>query len=185
MKKTIFVLTLFLFFFTITASFAVVTQEKASEEQVISVIETNSFAYCCIPHKGPFTEIEKVMIQLMQALRNQNIYPAGAPIGIFYNSPAEVKPEDLEWEMGFPITPQVNVQPPLKKKIWEFTRVVSTLHKGPFEKTEDTYSRIFEWMQENGLELAGPVLERYLTMPSPETKPEDMKAEIWVPCRKK
>lgn len=42
-----------------------------------------------------------------------------------------------------------------------------------------------EWMQDNKLVQSGPMLERYLTMPGPNTKPEDMKSEIWIPCRKK
>ncbi len=47
-----------------------------------------------------------------------------------------------------------------------------------------TISKMFEWMQANKLMPAGPVLERYLTMPTPDTKPEDLKSEIWIPCQK-
>ena len=185
MKKPISMLALLLFFSAAFASPIAVSQEKASEKKVISLKEVTSFTYCCIPHKGPFTEIEKVIGQLMQAIQGQNIHPAGAMIGIYYNSPNEVKPEDLEWEMGFPITAQVNVMAPLQKKQWEFALVASAIHTGPYETTGQTYIKIFEWMQDNGLIQEGPVLERYLTMPTPETKPEDLKAEIWVPCRKK
>ncbi len=105
-------------------------------------------------------------------------------IGVSYNSPDMVKPEELEWEMGFPVSAQVEVQPPLEKKEWKFTLVCSAVHKGPYEEAGKTVSKMFEWMQANKLTLAGPVMERFLTMPTPDTKPEDLRSEIWIPCQK-
>jgi effector-binding domain-containing protein len=55
---------------------------------------------------------------------------------------------------------------------------------GMVAKAGKTISKMFEWMQANKLMPAGPVLERYLTMPTPDTKPEDLKSEIWIPCQK-
>lgn len=158
-------------------------QKKSSEEKSIALKEVSPFTYCSIQHKGPYTEIEKIIGQLMQASQSQNIFPAGPLIGIYYNSPDEVKPEDLEWEIGFPVTVQVVPQAPLEKKQWNFTAVVSALHTGPYEKTGETVSKIIDWMEANGLVPSGPVLERYLSMPS--IKPENQKVEIWMPCQKK
>lgn len=46
-------------------------------------------------------------------------------------------------------------------------------------------SYFLEWMEANGYVSAGPIMERYMTMPSPDVKPETYKSEIWVPCKKK
>ncbi len=184
MKKTISVLGLALFLISITASAALNTQEETPEKKFASVKEVSPFSYCCIPHKGPFTEVEGVVMQLMKAVQEQKITPAGPMIGVSYNSPDMVKPEELEWEMGFPVSAQVEVQPPLEKKEWKFTLVCSAVHKGPYEEAGKTVSKMFEWMQANKLTLAGPVMERFLTMPTPDTKPEDLKSEIWIPCQK-
>lgn len=161
------------------------TQKSTSPEEAVSVIEVTPFAYVCISHKGPFTEIENVLGQLMMSSQSQNILPGGPMIGIYYNSPDEVKPEELQWEVGFPVTPQVMPQSPLEKKQWSFTQVAAATHTGPYEKTGETIAKIYEWMEANGYTQAGPLLERYLTMPTPDTKPEDMKSEIWIPCEKK
>ena len=184
MKKTISVLGLALFLISITASAALNTQEEAPEKKFASVKEVSPFSYCCIRHKGPFTEIEGIIGQLMQAIQEQEIAPAGPMIGIFYNSPDMVKPEELEWEMGFPVSAQVEVKAPLEKKEWKSTFVVSAIHKGPYEETGKTYSKMFEWMKANKLTPAWPALERYLTMPTPDTKPEDLRSEIWIPFQK-
>lgn len=105
-------------------------------------------------------------------------------IGVYYNSPDMVKPEDLEWEMGFPVSAQVEAQAPLEKKEWKFTLILSAVHKGPYEESAQTISKMFEWMKANKLTPAGPVMEHYQTMPTPDTKPEDLRTEIWFPCKK-
>jgi effector-binding domain-containing protein len=86
--------------------------------------------------------------------------------------------------MGFPVSSQVEVKAPLEKKEWKSTLVVSAVHKGAYEETGKTISKMWEWMQANKLMLAGPVMERFLTMATPDTKPEDLRAEIWIPCQK-
>jgi AraC family transcriptional regulator len=96
-----------------------------------------------------------------------------------------VKPEDLEWEMGFPVTVQALVQPPLERKEWNFAQVAASLHKGSYETSGDTIRKIMEWMESNVYSQAGPILERYLDMNPSEVKPEDLKTEIWIPVKKR
>ena len=184
MKKAITVITLFLFL-PAAAALAAANSFKPSQEVEVKLTDVSPFSYCCVTHKGPFTEVENVIGRLMQAAQGQNLFPAGAIIGVYYNSPDEVKPEELEWEMGFPISAQVNVLKPLEKKRWKYSPVATAVHKGGYEETGQTIYKILEWMRENGYIQAGPVLEKYLTMPTPDTKPEDMRAEIWIPCKKR
>ncbi len=158
---------------------------NAPQTQDIQIKEVSPFSYVYVAHKGPYTEIENVIGKLMQATQSRNIFPAGPMIGVYYNSPEEVKPEELEWEIGFPVSAEVNVTEPLKKKVWNNTSVVSAVHQGAYEETGNTISRMVEWMQEKGLIQAGPLLERYLTMSTPETRPEDLRSEIWIPYQKK
>jgi len=182
LKKTISVLGLALFLMSITASAALNTQEETPEKKFV-VMEVSPFSYCCIPHKGPFTDIEGIIGQLMHAIQEQKIPFAGPMIGVYYNSPDMVKPEELEWEIGIPSRRIVEVKAPLEIKEWKFTLVCSAIHKGPYEETGKTISKMFEWMQANKLMPAGPVMERFM-MPDPDTKPEDRKSEIRIPCKK-
>jgi len=184
LKKTISLLGLALFLISITASAALNTQEETQKKEFVKVKEVSPFSYCCIPHKGSFTEIEGVIRQLMHAVQEQKIAPTGTMIGVYYNSPEMVKPEELMWEMGFPVSAQTEVKAPLEKKEWKFTLICSAIHKGPYEETRKTLAKMFEWMKANKLKPAGPVLERFLTMPTPETKPEDLRTEIWHACKK-
>ncbi|MFB0564518.1 MAG: GyrI-like domain-containing protein [Candidatus Aminicenantaceae bacterium] len=182
MKKTTAMTLIFFLIssFTLILSF----QEKTSETITVSVKEVAPFTYCCITHKGPFSDIETVIGRLIQEIKGQNLFPRGPMIGIYYNSPEEVKPEELKWEIGFPITPQSLVLAPLVKKQWSFTTVAAAIHTGSYESVGQTYPKIFKWMQMNHYMPAGPIAESYLDQDPSKVKPEELRTEIWIPCKK-
>lgn len=153
--------------------------------QSFTVQQTEAFAYVCLPQKGSFEKMGEAIGSLMREMQAQNVVPAGPMMGVYINSPFDVKPEELEWEIGFPVTAQALIQPPLEKKEWNYTQVLSGMHQGPYEKTGETIQKMMEWMEANGYVPAGPVLERYLDMNPGELKPEELKTEVWIPCQKR
>ena len=48
-----------------------VSHKPASAEEAVSVQEVTPFVYVCISHKGPFSEIENIIGQLMMSSKNQ------------------------------------------------------------------------------------------------------------------
>jgi effector-binding domain-containing protein len=183
MKRASLILLSILIISVTTVSVGTTGQEVTEEK--VTLKEAASFAYICIHHKGPFTQIETVIQKLMGAMQAQNIFPAGPMIGVYYNSPDEVAGSELEWDMGFPVTPQAEPISPLEKRTWEYSQVASIIHTGAYEDTGTSIMKVAEWMQANDYVQVGPVLERYLVMPTPETKPEELKSEIWIPCEKR
>jgi effector-binding domain-containing protein len=149
-----------------------------------SVIKVTPFAYVCIAHQGPYTAIEEVIRVLMTTSQSQNIHPAGLMFGVYYNSPSEVKPEELIWEIGFPVTAQAVPEAPLVKKVWENKEVARAVHVGPYEKTGDTLMRLGEWLASQGYKPDGPVFERYLDMNPNQTDPAKLRTEVWIPVRR-
>ncbi len=182
MKKAYYFFIVVLLFLTLTFN---LFAAKSTQETGVEVKTVKSFAYCCIHHVGSFTEIENVINQIFPVMQSQNISPGGSMIGVYYSDPQAVAPEDMEWEIGFPCSAQVSPIKPLEKKIWEFELVASAIHTGPYENAGETYLKIFEWMEANGYEAVGPMLEKYLSMPTPDTDPETLRAELWVPVQKK
>jgi AraC family transcriptional regulator len=148
------------------------------------VREVPAFAYFCLHHKGPIADIQSVIGQLFQTMKDQNLYPMGPMMGIYFTDPDSTKPEEMEWEMGFPVTKQAMVQAPLEKKEWTYTKVVTATYMGPYEDIHRIYDKLLPWMDKNGYVMDGPVMEKYLNNPS-QVKPEELKTEIWIPCRKK
>jgi effector-binding domain-containing protein len=151
----------------------------------VTVQQIEPFAYISMRYKGPFSQIQDAVGRLMREAQLQNATPTGPLFGIYHNSPDDVAPEQLDWEIGFPISEQIEVQLPLEKKVWNFTQIAVSLHQGPYEKAGETIVKIIEWLSANGYMPAGPIMERYMDMNPDELKPEQRKTEIWIPCQKK
>ena len=155
----------------------------AAQAAQVKLQKVEPFVYFCLKHKGPFSAIQEVVSRLLLESQSQNVFPSGPLMGVYYSNPEQVKHDQLEWEMGFPVTPQALVQPPLEKKEWNFTEVAVCLHKGSYEKTGETITKMMQWMEANGYAAAGPIMERYLDMNPEEIKPADLKTEIWIPVK--
>jgi len=164
-----------------------VAPAAAAQDLAIAVKEVQPFPYCAIAHKGPYADMATVVGQLVGAMQAQRLFPEirGPMVGVYFDSPADTKPQDLTWEAGFIITAQAAPQPPLMKKVWEYRTVAVAVHVGPYAEGGRAIEKMMAWLAANGYESGGPVLERYLDQNPMGVKPEDLRTEIWIPCKKK
>ena len=159
----------------------------AAQDITVTVKDVEPFPYCAIAHKGPYTDMTAVIGELIGAMQTQGLFPQirGSMIGVYYNWPGDTKPEDLSWEAGFVIAAQATPQLPLVKKVWEHKTVAVAMHVGPYDKSGAAVEKVMAWLAAQGYETDGPILEHYLDMNPMAVKPEDLRTEIWVPCKKK
>ncbi|MBU4494362.1 MAG: GyrI-like domain-containing protein [Acidobacteria bacterium] len=157
------------------------TSEEAEEAYLIK--EVNPFYYCCLQKKGPYSLMEKAIGELWLHMQKQGIHPTGTLFGIYINSPQMVEEAALEWLVAIPISDLPEPKAPLEKRKWSFQRVVSGIHTGPYDKVGETIEKMMNWLMKNGHAIAGPILERYLTIPTPDSDPTQYKTEIWIPIR--
>jgi len=148
--------------------------------QEVKIQDSTPFSYAGLSCSGSYEQFGVKMGQFMQEFFKQKLTPAGAPFGLYLNSPEEVKKEDLKWEIGFPVAKDAAVAEPLKKGEFGFRKVASAIHAGPYDKVTETYARMLKFMAANGYRAVGPVLERYLNNPM-QVKPEDLKTEVIIP----
>ncbi len=168
--------------FLIKATSAVKPSPLPAAEE-IKIIKVEPFVYCSLGRVGSFSEIESMVGELMQHLQNQNVFPTGPMIGIFHGQTGVSDPENLRWEIGFPVNEQAQVLAPLEKKQWTHTAVAMAIHQGPYDKTGETILKIQEWLEENGYQQVGPIMERYLDPDPSRTSSQRLKTEIWIPCK--
>lgn len=163
----------------VTAGFA--------QDLAVTVKDVEPFPYCAVSHKGPYTDMTAVIGELIGAMQTQGLFPQvrGSMVAVYFNSPADTKPEELAWEVGFIITAQAAPQLPLVKKTWDRRTVAVAMHIGPYERIGATLEKVTAWLASHGFEIDGPFLERYLDMNPMSVKPEELRTEIWIPCRKK
>jgi effector-binding domain-containing protein len=183
MKKSALVITFALTCGLTLLSLAQRPEQARSGTVIIQTVEP--FVYFCIEYKGPYSQIQEAIARMSEEARHQNAAPSGPLMGLYYNSPEQVDARNLQWEVGFPVTPQTLIQPPLLKKEWSHTQVAVCLHQGAYEDTPDTIFMMLDWLDENGYQPTGPIMERYLDMNPAELRPEQRKTEVWIPCQKK
>lgn len=158
------------------------TRDRVGE---VTLKQVEPFVYFSLKQKGSFESIDTIINQLIETARSQNVYPAGPLLTIFHGDLANIDPEKMEWEVGFPVTPHALVQAPLERKIWEFSPVVACIHAGPYEKMSETIKKMLDWMETNGYAQAGPLLERSVEDDPTKIRAEYFRVEIWIPCKKK
>jgi len=169
------------------AAAAIASAPLRAQDLAVAVKEVQPFSYCAIAHTGPYTDMTAVIGQLVGAMQAQGLFPQvrGPLVGVYFNSPAVAKPEDLSWEAGFVIAAQAAPLPPLSKKVWEHRTVAVAMHRGPYAEGGRTIAKMMDWLAANGYGPAGPVLERYLDQNPMGVKPEDLRTEIWIPVAKR
>jgi effector-binding domain-containing protein len=157
------------------------TSEETGEAYLIK--EINPFYYCCLQKKGPYSLMEKAIGELWLHMQKQGIHPTGALFSIYSNSPQMVEEAALEWLVAIPISDLPEPKAPLEKKKWAFQKVVSGIHTGSYDKVGETFAAMMDWLLKNGHTIAGPILEKYLTIPTPDSDPALYRTEIWIPIQ--
>ena len=161
--------------------------EKALNTE-IELVEITPFSYAAVEMTGSYTQHPDAFMKLYSAAGQQGISMTAAPFGIYWNTPNDAAEEDLKWEIGVPVPEGKEVAAPIVLKKWEHTTVVQRDFEGAIdgEELQAVYFAIFEWIEANGYEMAGPMLERFLNMPAPNDKGETIgQVQIVFPVQKK
>jgi len=162
--------------------------EKASETGEITLIEAEPFSYCAVEMTGSYTQHPNAFMALYSGAAQQGLSMEQVPFGVYWNSPEDTPEEDLKWEIGFIVPDGAEIAAPLVKKKWEYTHHVTARFTGVYDSPElqALYGRIMEYAGKNGLEPAGPCMEKFLDSPEPDESGEySGMVEIYFPVVKK
>jgi effector-binding domain-containing protein len=173
MKKTIFAFVFMTFMAALVCAQEVVIQD------------TTPFTYAYLECSGSYAQIPAKIGVFMQSFFQQGLAPLGNFFGMYLNSPAQVKEEELQWRLGFPVGADAAVAAPLLKGECTATKIAVCLYVGPYEKVADAYGKMFAFIDQNGYKVAGPCIEKYLDMNPMAVKPEELRTEINWPVEKK
>lgn len=151
-----------------------------------------------VERKGDFSEIGNIMGMIFKYAGEKGFQVAGAPMGIYYDDPKKVAPEECRYEVCIPVTPIIDsliktdsLMNVLVKgdsngiKIKELPpmEVVYVVHKGSYSKVGPAWGSVYKWVYRNRYKPDGAGREVYLN--SPEGIPEDsLLTEIQIPVKK-
>jgi effector-binding domain-containing protein len=139
--------------------------------------------------EGPYHELLTSLIgqicEEMAGTENvRNGVAATGPIGSIYIGEGCDEHGGLV-EVFLPVSGKVTTRnPAIEVKTIPAATVVSAVHRGSYHTLGMAHKKIFEYLQEEGLESAGPPRELYLNDPA-DTHEEDLLTEIQYPVRTK
>ena len=153
----------------------------------VTVKKTEPMTVAFISKKGDYSQIGGSFGELYGWIAEKGCIPAGPPLGVYFNNPAEVPPEELLWELQSPVAGDVAPSGPdergLGVKRVEGRMVASATHEGPYDQVGAVYDAVASWIMGNGYQFAGPPEEVYLSDPE-KTPPEELLTEIRFPVTK-
>ena len=104
-------------------------------------------------------------------------------IGMSHDSPDITDADKLRYDACITLNQSVQPQGEFNLQTIAGGRYALFVHKGPYEKFDETYRLIFgQWLAQSGERLRdAPIFERYLNRDPRRTKPENLHTEIYVP----
>jgi AraC family transcriptional regulator len=142
-----------------------------------------NFTYAALEGLGSYVQIGQKMGELMAEAQKQGLQMESGPSIIYYNSPAQIKPEELKWDVCVPVHALEKVAAPLKKGEYKYPTVAELIYKGSYDSVGTAYPGLMEFIAKSGYAVSGPICESYMDDPA-EVKPGDCRTLIVVPVKK-
>ncbi len=114
---------------------------------------------------------------LARVLADQGVELAEAPFGLYHGQPADT----VDLEVGFCTAEIIESSGDAHPSQLPGGRVARLVHAGSYESLGEAWGRLGAWIGEHGLTPGGALWEVYLTEPSPEMDPSDLRTELnWL-----
>lgn len=129
-----------------------ISLKQVPEKKVLSTTKAIDFSREYAGFTGEVYE------NILSYLKEKKLETAGPPFVIFHNMDLK----ELVVEAGFPVAQKLESKDGLDYKIQESVLVVSAIDLGPYEESDPTMMELFQWIEKNNYEMAGPIIYNYL-----------------------
>jgi len=149
----------------------------------IRVVTVPSRTVLALSRQGPYRAMEPEIDRFIDHLEERGIPPEGDLMAAFYDDPSRIPPGETRYEIRIPVAAGTRADPPFEvREVPETTTAAVTL-VGAYGKIAERYGEIYDWIQANGYEPAGPLTEVYLLHRGAGVPPSEYRTEVHVPVR--
>ena len=151
-------------------------QEKTIEDQKVAIMN----------FKGYLKDMEILISKLTGWIELEEIETVGDLFAIFYNNPRTAKEDEVVYDVGIPINPELDPDETEEIRIVTIIehKVLSGLHYGSIDNIQETYNIMAEYSIENKYDIIGSPKEVYIKSKFDVEDEEDMITEIQLPVIK-
>ncbi len=115
--------------------------------------------------------------QLASTVAAQGVTIAGPAFALYSTAPTDV----ADLEVGFPVAGAFSDDGDVVASSLPGGPTATLVHQGGYETLGESWQRLFEWATDSFFETAGPFWEVYVTEPSPDMDPADLRTTLYLP----
>ena len=137
--------------------------------------------------KGRYKELIPGMLQQLfpYIMKFGNDVCSGPPMFICHETCVEEvmeadKTGSADVEVIVPISRDIDETEEMKIYDLPSGKMAKLIHKGPYDKMDQAYEKLFNWIEENGKSITGPTREVYINDPN-EVGIDETLTEIYAP----
>lgn len=120
---------------------------------------------------------DRAFTELPEVLASQGVVPAGAAFAR-HRRPVT---DSADLEVGFPVDRAIEPEGDVRASSLPGGRIARLVHHGSFDGLPGAWQDLQRWIRDEGLAPGGAMWEVYLTEPSPDMDPADLRTELnWV-----
>ncbi|MBN1779702.1 GyrI-like domain-containing protein [bacterium] len=156
-------------------------QEAENTEPVVKAAEVvvktiEPYAYVAVEMKGSYEQHAQAFGTLYEQSAYQGLALNDIPFGIYWNDPNNTPEDSLRWEIGVAAPDADSVAAPLSIKKWPHAMIAVRSYEGPMEGEafSATIGGLYGWIMQNGYQISGPIMERYMNMPYQDEN------DVWI-----
>jgi AraC family transcriptional regulator len=150
----------------------------------VTVVDVKPQLVAGIRKRGHYREIAELLPKLYEYAAKKGAQFTAPPLFVCHETPEEAMEADktgtADIEVAAPIAEKIEETEEIKCYTLPGGKMAKIVHKGPYDKCEPTYNKIFAWIEKNGKKIVGPTREAYLNDPN-EVGLEEALTEIYIP----
>ena len=129
-------------------------REKTIEDQKVAIMN----------YKGSLNDMEVLIGKLTGWIEVEEIETIGNLFAIFYNNPRTAKENEVVYDVGIPINPELDPDETEEIRIVNIIehKVLSGIHNGSLDNIQETYNVMAEYSIENKYDIIGSPKEVYI-----------------------
>lgn len=149
-----------------------INQKKTKEKQVAYIF-----------YRGSVEDMGKLIGEIADWMIDQDVKMSGPPYSVYYTSPKEVSPNNMQYELGIPFKGEASELGKIKIKDIPAQEVIYVLHEGPYNKIGVVYESLMNKIIEDGFQMVGAPIEIYFNSPM-EVSEDELLTEVQFPIVK-
>jgi effector-binding domain-containing protein len=115
--------------------------------------------------------------RLAPAIADQGVAIAGPAFALYHGSPAAT----ADLEVGFATDRPVRPDGDVRAGTLPGGTVARLVHRGGYDRLPESWGRLRAWIEARGLTPGHDTWEVYVTEPSPDMDPADLRTELYWP----